>query len=259
MTLTSANESGTPDPLAHDRRIRFEAVFNARDLGGLPTSDRKRTVRRGLVFRADGVHRLDGADLEVARALGLRTVIDLRTRGEVERGRFPEALGATWHHLPFITEMWSERELVIADGPVPFLRDRYLEMLVEGQASRARALELVAEATPLLFHCAAGKDRTGVMAAVVLGLLGVANDDIAADYHLSAAAMTEFTAWITAAYPEAIDSMTNQPKEYLEAPAEAMHQFLDRIDAQHGSMEGLVDAIGIHPAVVTRMRENLLE
>jgi protein-tyrosine phosphatase len=107
-----------PDPTALDRSVAFAHVFNVRDLGGLPTAD-GRTVRRGLVYRADGVDRLDGSDLEVARALGLRTVIDLRTTMEVERrGTFPvDRLPVAWHHLPVLDGMWSELDLVASPEP----------------------------------------------------------------------------------------------------------------------------------------------
>ena len=250
----------TPDPVDLDRRIAFERVFNVRDLGGIPTSEGAR-VRSGLVFRADGVNRLDGDDLEVAKALGLRTVVDLRTHGEVEhRGRFPdEHIPVQWHHLPVLEQMWSERDLEATDGAVAFLRDRYLDMLVEGGGSIARTVELIAEEPPLLFHCSAGKDRTGVVAAVVLGLVGVAPEDIAADYHLSAAAMGAFTAWINTEFPEAIDAMSKQPKEYLEAPAEAMLEFLAEVQRVHGSMEDLALQLGVAPATITRLRSTLLE
>jgi protein-tyrosine phosphatase len=248
-----------PGALGLERRIAFERVFNVRDLGGLPAAGGG-TVRSGLVFRADGVNRLDGDDLEVAKELGLRTVVDLRTHGEVaHRGRFPsEHVPVQWHHLPVLEQMWSERELAATDGAVAFLRDRYLDMLVEGGASIARTVELVADEAPLLFHCSAGKDRTGVVAAVVLGLLGVAREDIADDYHLSAAAMDAFTAWIESELPEASDAMSKQPKEYLEAPAEAMLSFLAEVDRIHGSVEDLVLQLGVAPATVDRLRATLL-
>jgi protein-tyrosine phosphatase len=248
----------TPEPLDLDRRIAFEAVFNVRDLGGLRTLD-GRTVRRGLVFRADGVQRLDGADLDVARALGLRTVIDLRTRGELDHGRFPEALGARWHHLPLIAEMWSERGFQATEGPVLFLRDRYLEMLVEGRDQLAQIVALVADDSPTLFHCAAGKDRTGVVAALLLGLLDVAPEDIADDYHLSAAGMVAMSEWVRATSPDAADAMTSQPAEYLEAPVDAMLAFLDRIEEEHGSMRGLARDLGISDQLVARLQAALLD
>jgi protein-tyrosine phosphatase len=144
------------------RRIRFQRVFNVRDLGGLPVAGGGRT-RFGHLYRADGVHRLDGDDLEVARGLGLKTVLDLRTTYEIEqRNRFPvEKLSVDWHHLPLITQVWSMDSLRPEGPATDFLVDRYLEMLDVGRRSIVRALELVADGSPALFHCAAGKDRTG--------------------------------------------------------------------------------------------------
>ena len=251
----------SPQPAtALDRAISFRYVFNVRDLGGLRTTD-GRIVRTGMVFRADGVNRLDGDDLEVARALGLRTVIDLRTEGEVERrGGFPtERLPVDWHHLPVIQAMWSESDLVATTGAADFLRDRYLDMLVEGSVSIARAMELVADGAPALFHCAAGKDRTGVVAAVLLGLLGVSHEDIAEDYHLSATAMAAFVDWLTLEFPEALDAMTSQPPEYLEAPVEAMAGFLEVVDDTYGSVEQLAAHLGVTDVVIARLRATLLE
>ena len=248
-----------PETTTIDRAIAFATVFNVRDLGGLTTSD-GRVVRRGRVFRADGVDRLDGEDLEVARTLGLRTVIDLRTFGEVERRAFPaERISVAWHHLPILDGMWSEQDLVPTNGAVDFLRDRYLDMLVEGRDSIVRALELVADDGPVLFHCAAGKDRTGVLAAVVLGVLGASPEVIAEDYHLSAEAMGAFVDWMTLEHPEWMDAMTNQPPEYLAAPPEAMLGFLAEVERRHGSMEALVLELGASPAVVERLRANLLD
>jgi protein-tyrosine phosphatase len=245
---------------AVDRRLSFELVFNVRDLGGLPTHD-GRTTRRGRLFRADGVQRLAGPDLERARALGLRTVIDLRTDGEIElAGRFPvEACAVDWHHLPMMRRMWSEDDLVATDGAVSFLRDRYVEMLADGRESLPRIVEVVAAGGPAMFHCAAGKDRTGVVAAVLLGLVGVPHDEIADDYHATAAAMAAFVDWLTVTHPEAIDAMTNQPVAYLEAPRDAMLGFLQHVDDHHGSIEGLVRDLGVASATVDQLRGGLLD
>lgn len=239
--------------------MAFQYVFNVRDLGGLPTVD-GRSVRRGQVYRADGVHRLQGDDLTAAMGLGLRTVIDLRTDEEVARGRFPhEQYPVAFHHLPVLRRIWSDDDLVAGGSAAEFLRDRYLDMLVHGGDSIARAVELVAEGAPALFHCAAGKDRTGVVAAVILGLLDVPHDEIAADYHASAAAMASFVDWLTLEFPQALDAMTSQPPEYLEAPADAMYGFLAEVDDHYGSMERLARHLGVTDAAITALRANLLE
>ena len=142
-TVPPAPDTFSPDPTALDRSIVFELAFNVRDLGGLPTED-GRSIRRGLLYRGDGVHRLAGDDLEKARTLALRTVVDLRTAGEIERsGRFPvEGYPVEWHHLPIIERMWSEDDLVATTGAVDFLCDRYVDMLRSGGPSIAASSSL---------------------------------------------------------------------------------------------------------------------
>ncbi len=257
--VTVPQEGFAADPTALDRSILFDLVFNVRDLGGLPTLD-GRMVRPGRLYRADGVQRLAGQDLETARGLRLATVIDLRTQGEIERsGSFPvDQCAVEWHHLPILQRMWSDDELVATTGAVDFLRDRYIEMLSEGAESIAQIVGLVATGPPALFHCAAGKDRTGVVAAVLLGLVGVPHEDIAVDYHATAGAMAAFVDWLTITHPEAMDSMTSQPPEYLEAPMEAMVAFLAHVDQRYGSMEGLAEHVGVRPATIERLRSSLL-
>jgi protein-tyrosine phosphatase len=158
-----------------------------------------------------------------------------------------------------LRRMWSEDDLVAGGSAADFLRDRYLDMLVHGGDSVARAIELISDGGPALFHCAAGKDRTGVVAAVVLGLLDVSHEEIAADYHASAAAMGAFVDWLTLEFPEALDAMTSQPPEYLEAPADAMYGFLAEIDDQYGSMERLARHLGVSASAIADLRANLLD
>jgi protein tyrosine/serine phosphatase len=109
-----------------------------------------------------------------------------------------------------------------------------------------------------VFHCAAGKDRTGVVAALVLDVLGVSDDDIATDYSLSRLGMDRFRAWILETYPEAADAMSDQPQAFLDAPAEAMHQFLTGLRARHGSVHDYVTSLGVSDDVLEAVRENLL-
>lgn len=244
---------------ARERSIEFRLAFNVRDLGGLRTGDGA-VVRRGCVFRGDGVHRLRDDDLDGARRLGLRTVIDLRTDSEIERtGRFPvDQYPVAWHSLPLLRRIWSDDDLLPTTGAADFLRDRYVEMLSQGAESLASIVSIVADGHPVLFHCAAGKDRTGVVAALVLGLLGVDRDEIITDYHATASAMAAFIDWLTLEYPEAIDAMTSQPPEYLEAPAEAMSGFLEVVDDRYGSMLGLSEHLGVSADTVAKLRHALL-
>ena len=238
-----------------DRHLSFEAVFNFRDLGGYTTAD-GRSVKWRTVFRADGVHRLSVDDLA---PLGVKTVLDLRTHDELERGRFThDSIG--YHHLPIIQTPWSERGFEGELDAISFLADRYVDMLDEGRDSIARALHILSDPTalPLVFHCAAGKDRTGVVAAIVLSVLGVHDDVIAADYSLSRLGMGRFKEWIVATFPDYADSMTQQPEAFLEAPAEAMHLFLERVRAAFGSVDGYVTGLGVSDATLDAVRENLL-
>jgi protein-tyrosine phosphatase len=248
-----------PGDVLESRHVPFQVVFNVRDLGGLPTRDGQ-TVRRRRLYRGDGVHRLDGDDLASARSLGLRTVLDLRTEGELERGRFPtDRYPVDWHHLPLLRRIWSDDDLTAGTSAAEFLAARYLDMVEESGDVLARVVGLLADGAPALFHCAAGKDRTGVVAAVVLGLLGVPEEEIAADYHASAAAMGAFQDWIATEFPEAASSMTTQPPEYLEAPVEAMDRFLQGIEDRHGSTDGLARDLGLSPVVVDRLRATMLQ
>jgi protein tyrosine/serine phosphatase len=225
------------------RHVPFEVVFNFRDLGGYRTAD-GRTVRWRTLYRADGVHRLTIDDIA---PLGVRTVLDLRTPQEVaDRGRFEhDAVG--YHHLPVLQSTWSEEDVRADVDAAEFLAARYLEMLDEGREAIARALHILADpdSLPLVFHCAAGKDRTGVVAAIVLDLLGVADDDIAADYSLSRLGMDRFREWLLVTYPA--------------APAEAMHRFLDGLRARFGSVHEYVAELGVEPRVLDAMRADLLQ
>jgi protein tyrosine/serine phosphatase len=239
-----------------ERLVAFEQVFNFRDLGGYPTADGF-TVRWRTLFRADGVHRLTIDDLA---PLGVRTVLDLRTPAELEeRGRFThDSVG--YHHLPILESTWDREVLDIEIDPPRFLADRYLEMTAEGGDAISRAVRIIAapDALPLVFHCAAGKDRTGVVAAIVLDLLGVSDDDIAGDYSLSRLGMDRFRAWIIETYPGAADAMSDQPQAFLDAPVEAMHLFLADFRDRHGSVREYVRSLGVPDDVLEAVRKNLL-
>lgn len=239
------------------RHIPHELVFNLRDLGGYRTAD-GRTTRWATLYRGDGLNRLDAAD---CASLGLRTVLDLRTEHEItERGRL-DVDGVDWQHLPVIVKVWEADWWTEESVAERFLADRYVQMLDEGAPALASALHVLAgsEQLPAAFHCAAGKDRTGVLAALVLALLGVDDDTIATDYGLSRLGMDRMVEYVRRVHPDRLDTMADQPAAFLDAPDAAMHLFLADLRAAHGSVAAYVDSIGVGPDVVEALRANLLE
>lgn len=141
-----------------------------------------------------------------------------------------------------------------------FLANRYTTMLVEGRAAIASGFALLADerAYPLVFHCAAGKDRTGVFAALLLDVLGVSDTDIGHDYSLSRLAMEQMAAWLEDHMPEAFDAMVAQPRAILDAPPLAIHLLLDRVRTEYGSVLGYLQDLGVSTRKVAVTRVNLL-
>ncbi|WP_338090421.1 tyrosine-protein phosphatase [Planosporangium thailandense] len=245
-----------------DRVIPFSTVFNFRDLGGYPAAAGS-TVRWSRLYRSDGLHRLTPVDFEDFAALGVRTVLDLRRPDELEAdGRVAESLGLAYHNLNFHADLWPQFTLGAA---LPrYLADRYAEMAEGGLTGRnavAASLRLIADSdsTPLVFHCAAGKDRTGVLAALTLSLLGVADDDIAADYALSAESERRFREWRRSLAADRPEEDGHSPWQVDPCPRDAMHLFLVELRERHGSVEGYARRAGITDAQIERLREHMLD
>jgi protein-tyrosine phosphatase len=239
------------------RHIEFERLHNVRDLGGYVTDD-GRAVRWGRLYRADALSRLRERDLERFVALGVRTVIDLRYPFEIEAlGRVPECEGMAYHNLSVEHQPYDQAALDPSIEPARFFADRYAEVATDGADELRRALEVIAAAdsAPVAFHCKTGKDRTGILAALVLALLGVGQDDIVEDYALTNLATDRFIAdW----HADPGNPPLRWPG-YGTAPAEAMRLFLSELEAAHGSVRGYaVDALGLAPEHIANMRASLL-
>jgi protein-tyrosine phosphatase len=239
------------------RVIPLEGAVNFRDLGGYPTGDGLRTRWR-VLFRADGLGDLTPADLEVMRALGIRTVIDLRSGEELERGRFDiDAHPVTFHHFPIIEKLPNAEEFDRRPG---LLGSQYQEMLRDAGGAIRSVLEILAtpSSLPAVFHCTAGKDRTGVLSALVLSLLGVDEPTVVADYALSGEAMTRLRAKLLVKYPEGRETIEGISEVFSAAP-EQMEQLLDYLRAEYGSVSGYVTGLGTAPSVVEGLRASLLQ
>ncbi len=251
-----------PDIGSDPRRlVRLDAVHNFRDMGGYPTAD-GRTTRWRRLFRADGLYRLTPDDLEVIRGLGLRTVIDLRTFLELdERGTFPhDQHPVAFHHVPVIDSTWSAADGEHATDAADFLEDAYLSILDQGSARLAQAFTTLCEpgALPAVFHCAAGKDRTGMLAMMVLGCLDVGDEYIVADYALTAEGMERMREWAKREYPELFERIASGPAVFSSAVPEAMMRMIGHLRQRHGSIHEFVLGLGVLPDAIEHLRNELL-
>jgi protein-tyrosine phosphatase len=240
----------------YPRNLTFSSAYNFRDVGGYAGLE-GRTVRWRRLFRADSLHRLKGEDWETFAALGVRSVIDLRRSFEVEEhGRVPEAEGLRYFNPVLEHIEWADVPYPDGVAHERWLADRYLNFLDDGRAGLGTALSVIADpvAAPVVVHCMAGKDRTGVVCALALSLLGVSDEDIAADYALTEVAMASLTEYLRTHNPEAVEGNDHM----FDSPREAMLLFLDDMRTLHGSVEKYVREIGVSGEQITTMRESLL-
>jgi protein-tyrosine phosphatase len=247
------------DAMPRQRLVELAGAFNFRDLGGYPTTDGQVT-RWGRLFRSDSLHELTADDVGTLKSMGLATVVDLRTPRELDRtgrGLLAEE-PLTFRHLSVIRE--DRGEAVGAPEPVDELSARYLWYLDHGRDALAEALALVADPDhlPLVFHCAAGKDRTGVLAALVLDVLGVDPEVIVADYVVTAERME----LILARYrgqPGLTAAMERVPAYRFGVEAATMERFLGTLHERFGGARGWAGAAGVDARALDRMADELLE
>jgi len=242
------------DALA-SRALAWDACLNVRDLGGLTTVEGRR-VRRGALIRSDQLCRLSEGGRTAFRGHGIRSVIDLRTPTEVEKDPDPirHEHGVHYLHIPQQDEQFwrsidpartrAERDALV------------LDQRAEHIVAMARA---IAHAAPggVLIHCVAGKDRTGIAVALLLGLVGVDEADIAADYALSEAALAGERAAALAAAAD--DEARARVERGYDARAETMLATLAHLRTRHGGAVAYLVRAGLSDGDVQRIRERLLD
>ncbi len=245
------------------RIVELDGPGNFRDLGGVLTEDGA-TVRTGRVFRSDSLSYLSRQDVEHLRDdLGVRTVIDLRARHEVEDyGHGPLEAHVRQLHMPIVDQT---REPALpsrkARKAAKFQTlDQIYAFMLEEYASRFAAVLAViadAEQQPVVFHCAAGKDRTGLVSALVLALCHVPDASIVTDFAFTESRMPTIVARHTA-YAEANETHAEVAGQQYGAQAATMTIVLDALRAEHGSVEEYVIGAGLSAAAVARLRESLV-
>jgi protein-tyrosine phosphatase len=248
--------------------IRLDGAHNVRDLGGLPAHDG--VTRSGVLLRADALDALTEADVVcLVDERSLAHVFDLRSQAERDqrgRGRLGST-AVTYSELEVIVEAdlerrRTERAAAFASGAEPeeILALGYGELLDLGRTAFATALTRLVSpgGTPALVHCAAGKDRTGVLVALLLDAAGVERDAIVADYAVTQERMAPIIERLAAA--SAYHEMAEQvPAFVYEARAGTMERFLALLDERWGGAASFFTANGAAPDAVDRWRELFVE
>lgn len=265
LVLTSMGEHG--DLSGPERRTILTHSPNFRDIGGLTTSDGRR-VRSGVVYRSGVMDLLDDADVSRLRSLGIKTIIDVRSTGEVEARPNRLPAGVTTHHIPVHDVSAAPRSIIerIAEGDTEGMG---APMLLKGNRAFAthhievfqRVVPMLADPDnwPIVVHCTAGKDRTGFSIAALLWVLGVEHEAVVADYVRSNDALDERHAEILAEVeakgldPTVLREMLQCTPEYIGAGYNAALE-------AHGTIDQWVsDALGITAEQRTEMRDAMLE
>jgi protein tyrosine/serine phosphatase len=267
------------------RWVRLDGTTNTRDLGGLPTSDGGRTVA-GRVLRSDNLQTLSEDDVRrLVHEIGLREVIDLRTTAEIlleGRGPLREVPQVAHRHFTLLPErghhtdvfaVEEDEPLDLPEGWVESLLPRqsaphdqdeppavrsYLGYLTDRADAVVAALRALAEPVPgaSVVHCAAGKDRTGVVVALALAVAGVGHDAIVQDYAMTADVIEALVAKL-AASPTYAEDMEKRDVASHTPRADTMDRVLTLLEERFGGPVGWLEAHGFGPEDQKRLRARL--
>jgi hypothetical protein len=239
-----------------ERRVAVEGCLNFRDLGGYPT-ETGGTLRWRQLFRADGLHALSARGVATARdEIGLGDIIDLRSSAELAldgRGLL-EKEPIRFHHLPLFDGGRGQQAPPFGAS----LADLYFGMIDFAREPIAKVVTVLARTRdPAVFHCAAGKDRTGVISALLLSLLGVREEMIVADYAATRESLDAIVERLMAS--DGYQGMfENLPPDTLHAEPATMEGFLARVRSEFGGMTDYAREIGVDPADVEHLRARMV-
>ncbi len=251
-------EPGTGAGAFVARHVPFEACWNFRDIGGYAARDGRATAWRRY-FRSGALEDMTPADRDRLRGLGVATVIDLRRPAEARaRDGHPAAdIGARYLHLPPLPDGASE-ELDREFG-AGISGERYLGYLRYAEDAFRAVFEALADPAtyPLVLHCTAGKDRTGVVTALAMSVAGVDRETILADFALSNRDTERWLGWLaTHGRAPAADNPDEVRRRY-GVPADAIAIFLDGLEARHGGADAYLAGIGVGTDTLAAVREQL--
>jgi protein-tyrosine phosphatase len=247
----------------YNRHLKFASVMNFRDIGGYQGHQGKTIVWR-RVFRSGEFRNITREDLKrLTDELGVTSVIDLRSGFELKnngKGLLEEA-AIKYSNIAFMADGGDPNANAQRYDHCTNMGQFYIELAQQkGYGQKiVQALEVIAEPGnhPLVFHCAVGKDRTGMLAAMLLSLLGVAEADIVEDYTLSEPYMDELLEKIKND-AKAGEGVPPIPDYFWKASAESMKLLLKMIKKEYGGAEGYLKAMGMAAAVPKNLQKGLL-
>lgn len=212
------------------RLLPVKGAYNMRDLGGYPAADQKHVKWRTLL-RSDDLNQLTDTDLDYLASLPLRTDIDLRGKTEVSKSPDKMPPTTTYYSLPLEAGDMSDMQHFDPNRIPTILQDVYAYIVRSAQDTYATFFRIVSneQHAPLLFHCSAGKDRTGMAAVYLLSALGVDRETVIQDYLLSATYIKGKYDFIVKRFPQ-FEPLTTVKREYVEAAFQV-------IDNEFGGME----------------------
>ncbi len=239
-----------------NRELRLEIAHNVRHLGGYSTSNGRTT--HDDIIRSASLHRLTDTGMRHLAEAGVTTIVDLRSNMELERDVTPDPApyGIRMVHAPVF--QYDASPVGLESEAFPGYGVIYERFLDVGRNAYRTLFETAAEADGrILFHCAAGKDRTGVAAALLLDLAGVDEATIIEDYTLTETLLAPMVAeWLPAMQERGVDP--ERGKAMMAAPAEAMTSALAHLRGQFGNAEGYAREIGVSDAVVSAVRSRMV-
>jgi len=242
-------------PATTSRELQLEIAHNVRHIGGYPTREGRLTSHS--MVRSAGLHQLTPAGVGALSDYGIRVIVDLRSTVERERDVTPDPASAGIRHV--IAPVFEQDHSPVGmEKEFPGYAIVYERMLESGQNAYRTLFEVIAETDGrVLFHCSAGKDRTGVAAALMLGLVDVEDETICEDFALSASLLAPVLGeWLPKMAERGIDEA--KARKLMASDAADMVKTLAHIDRLYGGPAGYLEGIGLSPAAMSAVRAKLL-
>ena len=178
--------------LVPGRHVDLEGVVNFRDLGGIQTDSGKSLVW-GKIYRSGKLSGLTESDFLTLDSLGIRSVVDFRSQGEVQSEPDSFGDGVSYYHLPIGDDNWTTGDFmstlarIPADSIEEMMVSLYSRIPLEWSEQYKAFFRIISDTSnlPLVFHCTAGKDRTGMASAMLLTILGIEDEIVRNEYELS--------------------------------------------------------------------------